>query len=108
QTRSLLRAGSRDAAAQMEHGERKHCVAIASIRREPVPFRSFGIVACNAVAIGVQLAQERHRFDIAFLLDAPLRDRTCGHVEATLIGPVGHICLTAVAWRRGAYGSWSC
>jgi hypothetical protein len=81
---------------------------VASIRREPVPFRSFGIVACNAVAVGVELSQQRHRFDIAFLLDAPRRNRKCGHVEATLIGPIGHVRLMAVAWRRNAHGSWSC
>src|SRR5689334_7042983 len=89
----------------MEHGERKHCVAISSIRRETVPFRSFGIVACDAVAIGVKLAQERHRLDIAFLIDAPRRNRKCGHVEATLIGPIGHVRLTALAWRC-SHGRW--
>ena len=72
---------------------------------EPVPFGRLLVVAPDAEAVGVKLAQQRHRLDVALLLDPAGRDAEGGKIEAALVGAVSKVGLVRGPRRAPATGA---
>ncbi len=87
------------AAGDMEHGESKHRVHITAVCGELVPFNGLGVVARDAEAIGIKLAQQGHRFRIAVRVDPLRRFLEGGEVVSALKCPEGGISRSR--WCRG-------
>jgi hypothetical protein len=73
-----------------EHCEREHRLAIAALGSDPVPLRRLVVVLHDAIAVGIELAQQRHRLGVTELLP----HRGCverGKIIAALISAVGKV-----------------
>ncbi len=60
QARAFVRIARAGAAFEGEHRQCEHRVAIAMAGGELVPLRRLGIVAADALAVGVKFAEQRH------------------------------------------------
>ena len=89
------------AAGETEHRQREHRLAVAAIGGELVPVRGFLVVLRHAEAAGIKLAEQRHRFRVAGVVDAFGGKPECGEIIAALIGAEREIERLAVArcWR---------
>ena len=76
------------AAAEPEHGQGEHRLRVAAIGGERVPGDRLGVVVRNAVAVGIQLAEQRHCCRVALLRNATACLGECGRVAAPLIGRI--------------------
>ena len=68
QLRRLLAMSGAGAAGEVQHGEGEHRLAIAAVGGQPVPFGRFLVVALDPEAVGIELAEQRHRLDVFPLL----------------------------------------
>src|ERR1700730_2643720 len=89
------------AARNIEDRKREHGIAVATVRREPVPLNGLALIQRHAEAIGVKLSKQRHGARIILLTGTPRRFREGREKIATLIGPVGHVRLLAASRRWG-------
>ena len=62
---SLARGWRAGASGEMEHRKREHRLAVAALGGKPVPFGGLLVVARDAEAVGIKLAEQRHRLDVA-------------------------------------------
>ena len=63
----ILRAA---AAGEAEHGEREDRLAVAAVGGEREPGERFLLVLCDAIAVGIELAEQRHRDRVALFAGA--------------------------------------
>src|SRR5262249_57378954 len=92
------------AAAEMQPGERVCGPAIAPRGSQPMPFGRLLVVALDAQAIGVELAEQRHRLRVLLLLHPTRRGPKGGDVVAALVGAVSDIGLAAGGGPPGGPG----
>src|SRR5258707_1822101 len=85
----------------IKNRKREHGIAVATVRREPVPLNGLALIQRHAEAVGVKLSKQRHGARIILLTDTPRRFREGREKIATLIGPVGHVRLLAASRRWG-------
>src|SRR6185312_8332763 len=89
--RGFLAVRDHAAALQVKETERGNRLAVAFLRRLPVPAKRDFVVLFDAPAAGVEFAEQRHRFRILFLLGAALRFVEGVDVVAALISAVGKV-----------------
>src|SRR4029077_20175872 len=88
--------------------------AIAAVGGKLVPFGGLDVVARHPETVAVNLAQKRHRLEVAFLVDAVGRERQGGEIMAALEGPEGQIglapggCRRRRGWRRARRRGFCC
>ena len=90
---ALFAIDGASAAAEMQHREREHGLAIAALGSQPIPFGRLFVIALNAQAVGIELAEQRHRLDVFLLVRSTGRGRKGGDVVAALEGAVSKVGL---------------
>src|SRR5262249_57825872 len=81
------------AAAERQYGGREYGRALAPLGSQPIPFGRLLVVALDAQAVGIEFAEQRHRFRIFALLHPTSRGRKGGDVVAALVRAVSDIDL---------------
>ena len=77
--------------AEEQHGKREGRGRVPALGREPEPVRRLLVVLRDAIAVGVKLTQQRHRFRVGIVAGKPRRLGESRDIKPALVGAEGAI-----------------
>ena len=96
------------ASGKARHREREDRLAVAAVGREREPGERLVLVLRDAVAVGIEVAEQRHGDRVALFARAARRLPEGREIVAALIGAVGDVALRpGRGFAAAARSSWS-